>query len=318
MAHKLVRVSDDHVDAIVELMNRTFAADRILNAMARDEWVALVNSPSTSQDADARVVLVDGEIVGWVFVHFRPSGEAEERVHLNGCVDIDHRGTGIGSALVEWAIARSKARFATVENDLPRSIRVEVYSWQQDRFGLLSKFGLEPVRYFHEMIRPLDALPPVPEIEFEIVPWQPHHDVESRIVNNEAFRDHWGSTPTDAQAWSHWMSADHGTRTDLSFAALDEGKMVGLALNAHYPLDTEINGRKEGWIDLLGTLKAYRQRGIAAALLIASFHAFTEAGFDHAALGVDTASPTGADRLYTNLGFVTDRQSTIVELPVND
>jgi len=177
---------------------------------------------------------------------------------------------------------------------------------------LLAKFGLEPARYFYEMIRPLDALPDLQTDGFEILAWDHERSDEARLVVNESFRDHWGSTPADQQTWQQWTGGP-GARLDLSFMAMKDGKIIGVAFNANYPEDEEVTGRRECWIESLGTLRDYRRMGVGSALLKASFHAFAGAGFSHAVLGVDTDSPTKADRLYSNLGFVTDRQTLVVE-----
>jgi ribosomal protein S18 acetylase RimI-like enzyme len=62
-------------------------------------------------------------------------------------------------------------------------------------------------------------------------------------------------------------------------------------------------GRKDGWIDILGTRRAWRKQGLASALLNASFRSFAAEGLDAASIGVDAANPTGAFHLYESLGF---------------
>ena len=86
--------------------------------------------------------------------------------------------------------------------------------------------------------------------------------------------------------------------------------------NARYEADDEVTGRRDGWIMTLGTLAEWRGRGVASALISASLDAFAAAGLTHAALGVDSSSPTGAARLYRSLGFETAARSVMYHLDV--
>ncbi|NKQ35221.1 MAG: GNAT family N-acetyltransferase [Chloroflexi bacterium] len=63
-------------------------------------------------------------------------------------------------------------------------------------------------------------------------------------------------------------------------------------------------------MDEIGVIRGWRQRGIASALIAAAMRAFRDEGLEYAKLGVDTENPTGALRLYENLGFYSVRRST--------
>src|SRR4029077_18824369 len=58
-----------------------------------------------------------------------------------------------------------------------------------------------------------------------------------------------------------------------------------------------------GWVDILGTRREHRRRGLGEALLGQSFHALYARGAPKVALGVDAESPTGATRLYERVGM---------------
>ena len=98
-------------------------------------------------------------------------------------------------------------------------------------------------------------------------------------------------------------------RATLSYVAVANGEVVSYALNGVYPEDFATRGRREGWIDTLGTRRAWRGRGLASALITRSMQAFAADDLDHAALGVDTANPTGAFGVYAALGFTEVTQS---------
>ena len=169
------------------------------------------------------------------------------------------------------------------------------------------------------MLRPLRDLPELGRAEgFEVVPWSDAHAGPARLVHNTAFADHWDSLPVSEESWEH-MLEEYGTRLDMSRVAVIDGHVAGYVLNGHYPGDSEHTGRDEGWIEVLGTSPIHRGIGIATALLAASMHAFAAEGFDHAMIGVDAASPTGANRLYGRVGFEVERTSvtSMLELPID-
>ena len=56
-------------------------------------------------------------------------------------------------------------------------------------------------------------------------------------------------------------------------------------------------------VDLVGTRREARGRGLAKDVLIAGLRAAREAGYRISELEVDSTSPTGADRLYRSVGY---------------
>lgn len=259
----------------------------------------------------------DGDrLVAEGHIWFRPSGVRQEKAHLQGRVDPEYRSRGIGRELFRWQLDRGTEILGRLENDLPRFVRADEWDWIEESHRLYKRFGLAPVRYFAEMLKSLDDFEaPAPLNGVKIVPWDRSLDDQAMNVINDAFADHWGSTPTDRESFQHRLDGV-GTRTDLSFLAIAGDKVVGIALNAHFPEDEELLGRRDGWVEVLGVLKDHRRRGIATALLESSFLAFRAAGLTHSAIGVDTASPTDAHKLYADLGYEMSHQSTTSQIQV--
>ena len=65
----------------------------------------------------------------------------------------------------------------------------------------------------------------------------------------------------------------------------------------------EKNQRLRGWTEDISTHRAWRKRGLARALIVRSMHMHKALGMTEVGLGVDTDSPTGAQKLYQNLGY---------------
>jgi ribosomal protein S18 acetylase RimI-like enzyme len=173
----------------------------------------------------------------------------------------------------------------------------------------MSEFHLRPMT-------PAD-LPAVGVIDgVRVLPWDDERFEEIRQVRNIAFIDHWGSTPLTPEFWAQ-HTRGHGARQDLSFIVVDDDdRVVAYCFNSRYPDDDEVLGRKDAWIDNLGTLPGWRGRGIASLLIAHSLAAFAADGLTHASIGVDSDSPTGAARLYRSLGFEPEQRSITYELEV--
>lgn len=313
---ELIPLAEEHLSPIVEIMRREGEHHSFPWIFTRDELEEMYDEPHFDPAQDGRVALVDGQVAGWGRVWHQPSGKRQERGFLIGSVDPPFYGRGVGSAILRWQIQRATEKVRMPVGDHPRYLRAQNYEWVKAALDLYSRQGLEPVRWFDEMLRPLAA--PIEVVVPEgvtIRPWQPEDSPKARVVKNSAFEDHWGSTPTDEASWSKWLT-EHGVRLDLSWVAEADGRLVGHSLNEHYPDDEKRTGRREGWIANLAVLREWRGRGVASALITASLERFAGEGFTHAALGVDSDNPTGAAGLYRRLGFESRYRSVTYQLEV--
>lgn len=303
--------------AVADLINRHERFWQLPVATPASEVEEDFNEPFVDPELDTRGYWLDGALVAYGLVFHRPSGAREERATLDGTVDPDYRGQGIGRHLLGWQIERARESLASRDPSLPWYIRTWAFDWVEDSFRLYRRLGLNPVRYMKEMIRPLDA-PLVPRSPdgVEIVPWDRSFDEGTRGALNEAFADHWGSTQMDEESFRHRLERT-ATRLDLSFLAIADGEVVGYALNGYHPDDEKVTGRREGWVESLGVKRAWRGRGVASALLETSFNAFLDAAMTHSMLGVDSENPTGAFGLYESLGYEALHGSVISQLEVS-
>lgn len=276
----------------------------------------LCNDP-VDLGADVRIADHDGAVVGFVYTYHLPSEVREERCYVFGNVAPSFRRQGVGTMLMRWAVQRAEEQLRSSGRSLPRYIRADGLDHIEGAHALYRSMGMTPVRYHEELLRPLDHLPPVVVPEgARIVPWPSERSEELRVVKNEAFADHWGSTPTSVE---HWRQLTEGSfsRLDLSSAVVDaDDRIVALCLVTRFPEDDELLGRRDAWIDKLATLREWRGRGLASALVAHSLHNFRADGLTHASIGVDADNPTGAARLYKALGFTTQHRTTTSQLEV--
>jgi mycothiol synthase len=242
------------------------------------------------------------------------------RVHLGGAVHPDHRGQGIGRAVLGWELAHGRAWDETSRRPGygPLVMRLYVPAEQRDVRDLAERHGLPTVRYFFEMSRALTELPPAadaPGVRLE--GWDAARSPEVRRMVDEAFRDHWGHTDSTEQTWAEFVGSE-AFRPEWTVLAVDDatGHVVGAALNCAYEQDWRATGLREGYTDQLGVAASHRGRGIASALLHASMRRFAASGMDAAGLGVDTANDTGALRLYERLGYRQTDRTCVHELAV--
>ncbi|HEY7704037.1 MAG TPA: GNAT family N-acetyltransferase [Acidimicrobiia bacterium] len=289
--------------AIHELVRSIETGDREPQVTTLEEIEEWFDEPYFEPLTMTRLAVIPDRLVGYGRLWHRPSGERLERVYLPGGVDPGHRGKGIGHAILEWQCEAGAALVQNYEHDLPRFLFLNSWDWLESDHAFYRRHGFEPMRYFAEMLRPLDDLPAVAVLDgISLEDWSDRHAEGTRLLFNAAFADHWGSTPVPADAWPHRLSRS-GVRLDLSVLATAEGRVVGAAINGVYPSDFASSGRRDGWIETLGVDAGFRRRGIAAALIAASLARFAADGLTHAMIGVDSDNPTGAYGLYERMGF---------------
>ena len=298
----------DDLATVTDLVNRANASIGIPVVMDPAELGEEWQSSLTSMERDCRVITVDGRIVGVVWTLFFPSDTVTQRCYVEGAVDPDMLRRGYGRQLMDWGVRHAHELFATLTHrNQPWSIRVQHRIDDMARKHLMDRYGFAPVRWFDDLERSLDDLPPRANVEgIDVVGWpidDPARDEIVRQVKNSSFADHWGSSPTPPDGWTE-LTRGFGSRLDLSRLAVDaaSGEVVAFLLAKRYPSD-DTPERRSASIDKLGTLPAFRGRGIASALLTNALHAFVDEGLTHALLDVDSANPTGAHRLYRSLGF---------------
>lgn len=271
-------------------------------AMAADESV-LRGSPSLLQASDVLAwwERVDLGRDSWLFEN---AGRlvAAGWFHLYGdkgaffgMVAQDAKGLGLGSQLVELGEARSRERGSARAHTV-------VLSEDPAAAALLRDRGYEQVRVFFEMAIALGGPPPPPVLpdgllldEFREPDARGFHD-----AIEEAFQDHWEYHGTPFDEWWEGRRGQHAdAHGPLWFVVRDGGAIVAAVRN-----EADRNGG--GYVGTLGVRREWRGRGLGKALLFRTFAEFWSRGVARVTLGVDAESPTGATRLYENVGMVVE------------
>lgn len=304
------------VTQLTDLMNRFERHWELPMVTTASQVEDDLTEPHIDLGSDSRGLWSNGELIGYGIVNHRPSGARLEKAHMSGLVDPGRTGEGHGRRILSWQLERAGSTLQSSDPNLPWYARAAEWDWIEPSHRLHRRFGLEQVRYIKDMLMSLDGPIDVSSpSDVDIVAWDRQRDEDARKVFNDAFADHWGSTPTDSKAFQHRLSSD-GTRPDLSFLALAGDDVVGVCLNAIFPEDEASTGRKEGWIEALGVQRAWRGRGVATALIGESLAAFARTGMTHGAIGVDADNPTGAFHLYRRIGFEVTHGLVISQLEV--
>lgn len=266
------------------------------------------DSPRSRPDEDTLVGVDDlGRVVATGWAGCNRVVTDRRGVYLGGAVHPSRRGEGIGRAVLRWQLAHGVEwdRATRQPGFGPLVMRLHAPTDQADVRDLAERHHLPVERYFFEMSRPLrEPLPVVPLHGIDIVDWDVARSSEIHRVVDTAFGDHWGHVDRTTQMWEEAVTA-HAFRPEWSVLAIDHstGNVVGAAFNCAYEQDWEPQGYTEGYTDELAVAATHRGRGIASALLRESMRRFAAAGLDAAGLGVDSANPTGALRLYVSLGY---------------
>jgi GNAT superfamily N-acetyltransferase len=233
------------------------AGQAVLGAdFLREDW----NRAGFDLATDAWVV-VDG--VGTIVAYGRALREGPDVVESWGVVHPEHRGRGIGSAVLDRVeertsrllAERSSARFRHVINSGDRAAA-----------AMLEGRGLRPIRHFWHM--QIDLVGPVepglaPE-GIEIAGIELSHDLPAvHAVLTEAFADEWEHHPEPFDRWADEQTSSPSHDPTLWLLARAEGEPAG-ALTANVWGD-------RGWVREIGVLAPHRGRGIGEALLRDSF-----------------------------------------------
>jgi len=311
------RGAEDHA-VMVEIMAASNEADR-LNYNESVEDVAHVFAHLTHCDPyrDVLFAEVRREPVAYSRVFWKDE-EAGLRFYVSiGFVIPRFRRRGLGAAILRW----NEARARLVAADHPENVEKVHHVWTTDgepgAIALFDSSGYRVARTMVEMTRPT-ALPLPPAAVPERLVVRRALPSEYRAVWDaweEAYRDHWGFAPRTDEDYARWTTS-RLFQPELWQIAWDDDEVAGMVLNYVDERRNEAIGVRRGYTQNVFVRRRWRRRGLARALLTRSIERFREMGMEETYLGVDTESPTGADRLYGSLGYSTARKHLVYRKPL--
>ncbi|MEB3211894.1 MAG: GNAT family N-acetyltransferase [Leptolyngbyaceae bacterium] len=246
----------------------------------------------------------DGQLIAFCAIHF-PQEEVEP---LDGSVWFrihpDARRKGLMSDILTWA--EHRVRQVGRDRQLPVQLRAGSRATLRYRIEGLEAHGFRQDRCFHTLQRSLNTPISTPDLPdgFTIRQFLGKDEVENWVeMFNQSFIDHWNHHPLTVERTLHWLK-DPDYRPELDLVAIAPDGT--LAAFCYCSIDTAYNQKKncrEGWVDLLGTRRGFRRKGLGRALLLEGLARLSAAGMDTAKIGVDSQNPNRAYVLYESVGF---------------
>jgi mycothiol synthase len=281
-------------DDLADVGESHFDADFV-----RDQW----SLPGVELSEDGWVITDPN---GTIVAHALVSPDGEGKLKSWGVVHPEHRGVGVGSALLDRMEARASERL----RGLPGAVlHTAVTDTDTAGTALVRSHGFAHVRTFRHLRIDLDGSPrdpgePPPGIEVAGI--EPDRDLRRvHAIFVEAFSGEWGYRVVPFEEWfgnevevpsfdpSLWLLATAGDEA--------AGALTGVVWG------------DRGWVGELGVLAPWRGRGIASALLRRAFATFAARGLPRVMLNVDSENSTGAVRLYERVGMRTARAWDVYE-----
>ncbi len=228
-------------------------------------------------------------------------GRLAARAWVNRRSEVDvhpeHRGRGLGTALLDWAGARA------VESGAGQIVQT-VPDTDARAVALLRSRGYEPMvsEWLLEFgLGEEPAVPAAPE-GVTVRPFRAGDEREAHQLIEDAFAD-WQSRRRSYEEWARSTVERPAFAPELSALAVVGGRIVGAAVSL------DLAEADEGFIEQVAVHRDHRGRGIATLLLFHVFRAFHRRGRSACTLG--THSQTGALDLYLRAGMTVRHSATV-------
>jgi mycothiol synthase len=301
--YRLRNARPEDAAAVLELMRAIEtalhgAADVTLDEIL-EEWAL----PRLEPREDLWLIERGGELAGYGFSWL---ATPPHLVDTNPAVHPAHRGQGLSGLLLDLGEARA-LDVARRAPDGHVSLGVWSDVLDEARLALFRRRGYAPARTFLRMEVELTraVADPVWPPGITVATFRPGVDDERvHAATEEAFRDHFRPDTMDLDEWRRFRLTRADLDLGLWFVAWDGDRVAGSALSFALP--------DAGLVDELSVRRPWRGRGLGRALLQHSLAALWRRGVRRAYLGVDSANPTGAMRVYESAGMRPTREHTFM------
>ena len=268
---------------------------------------------------DMLFVEMNGEVIGYTQVQWQEESDGTRKYDHFALLLPEWRGKGIRRSMLLFNEQRAR-KIASEHPGNQDFLRCWADETEVHWISLLLREHYTPVQYYALMVRPLTE--PVPELPLpegiEIRPVTPEHYWTIWRAAEETLQDQRGGSDLTDEMLKEWMETPT-FNPGLWQVAWDTNTshIAGVVLSS---IDQEENrkyNRKRAHLGPIGVLRPYRRKGLASALLARSLKALKDFGMTEATLNVDSESPTGAFRLYENVGFSTVKRFATYQKPMN-
>lgn len=303
------------IPAWASLLNTCAVVDGTGEHYSHEDLEEEMGNPAIDIALDTVAAEIGGHLVGYGQLIPRDTDGTVHKLTFDAMTLPDHRGQGVGTAVMGVLRQRAEAMHAVQFPGATRAWQASCRADHVEAQQLLRSFGFEPERWAFDMHADLSAIDPEPVAAIaglEIHPYEPAaHDDALLEAHNEAFLDHPGFSPWSAGMWRQWVTGSRSFRPELTVVAIDPaepGVVQAYVQSAEYDGTTDVTGRRELWVAKVGTRQAHRGKGVAGALLAHVLATAKAEGYDDAGLDVDSENPTGALGVYERVGFGVTRR----------
>jgi GNAT superfamily N-acetyltransferase len=290
---------------MVSLIEQSRETDKIEIVLTADEianWFAHLETFDPFKDM--LFIEVNDEPVGASMAYWEEDPNDNRYYEHISILLPEWRGKGLRHIMVRFS--ESRLREMATSHPLEKSKKFWVFCEESEIHlrSVLEDEGYQIFRYGFHLVRPtLDDIPDLdlpPEIE--IRPVIPDHYPAIISAWNEACKELRGTIPFTDETFKEWQGEPTFDPSLWQVAWHDE-QVIGTTLCFINELENSEYNRKRGYTELISVSKSWRGRGIAKALMARGMKALKGRGMTEAALGVDAENPSGALRLYENMGF---------------
>lgn len=290
--------------AIAELLNDSESARQFHEWPSPAEMLMQLESPSVDkqrdiclwEDSNNQLVAIAGLMIPEIGEDI--IGILWFRVHPN-C-----KGNNLETQILEWG--KKRMREVGRERNIKVKLLCGTHADNFERINLLESSGFEIERYFLTMERSL--IEPISEANFPECFTLKNMENEADAVAwtemfNQTFIDHWNHQDITVESVINKLK-NHKYQPELSLVSVaPDGTFAAFCDCQIHPENNQLNGRKDGLINLLGTRRGFRNMGLGRGILLSALKLLKAKGMETAMLYVDADNLSGATRLYESVGF---------------
>ena len=311
---------EDSVARLTELLRGHERAGRGWAASGEDDVLVEVSERGLAMRENIVVRDPDGRIQAWGSVHDRAEGRMLF-VHIVDRSLPDDVARRCSDVLFGWAEGQA-AEVGAARGLEVQQIDTGTFADDERQHAWLEAAGFTLVRTWWQMTRSVIA--EEAELVADPARWERKgvvfrmlerqgdgmpDEADLRAVHDVlegAFTDHFNSAEETFHEFIHRLREDPGHRWDHWWLAeIVDGDEVEAAGALIGTVSESATGPDGSYVSYLGVLESARGRGVATGLLRTIIADAAGRGRDRVGLEVDADSPTGADGLYTSMGWGT-------------